>query len=106
MGYVTFTRFCRESGFVANTRFFGCLVQTFTQTLGILLRFCAVICPKNWLLGPLSDTLCMVHFGCRYVGEMITSDEAEERGKKYDAEGRFENSLEFNEILCFIFWPE
>ena len=27
----------------------------------------------------------------RYVGEMITSEEAEERGKKYDAEGRFEN---------------
>ena len=24
----------------------------------------------------------------RYVGEMITSEEAEERGKKYDAEGR------------------
>ena len=37
----------------------------------------------------------MAHFlWFRYVGEMITSDEAEERGKKYDAEGRFENSLE------------
>ena len=53
MGYVAFTRFCRESGFVANTRFFLCLVQTFTQTLKILLRFCADICSKNWLLGPL-----------------------------------------------------
>ena len=54
MGYVAFTRFCRESGFVANTRFFLCLVQTFTQTLKILLRFCADICSKNWLLGPLN----------------------------------------------------
>jgi len=57
MGYVAFTRFCRESGFVANTRFFLCLVQTFTQTLKILLRFCADICSKNWLLGPLIQIL-------------------------------------------------
>ena len=33
----------------------------------------------------------------RYVGEMITSDEAEERGKKYDAEGRtYLFDLDFN----------
>ena len=31
--------------------------------------------------------LCLTVYS-RYVGEMITSDEAEERGKKYDAEGR------------------
>merc|ERR1712032_776343 len=54
MGYVAFTRFCCESGFVANTRFFLCLVQTFAQTLKILLRFCADICSKNWVFGPLS----------------------------------------------------
>ena len=33
--------------------FFGCLVQTFTQTLRILLRFCSDICQKYWPLGPL-----------------------------------------------------
>jgi len=27
MGYVAFTHFCRESGFVANTRFFGCILS-------------------------------------------------------------------------------
>ena len=32
-----------------------------------------------------------------YVGEMITSEEAEERGKKYDAEGRtYPFDLDFN----------
>ena len=36
-----------------NTCFFGCLVQTFTQSLRILLRFCKDICPKNRPLGPL-----------------------------------------------------
>merc|ERR1711928_180261 len=27
MGYVAFRHFCRESGFVANTRFFGCILS-------------------------------------------------------------------------------
>ena len=41
MGYAASTRFYRESGFVANVLFWVCFVQTFTQTQGILLRFCA-----------------------------------------------------------------
>ena len=49
-------------GFVANTRFFGCLVQTFTQTLRILLRFCADICTKNRPLGPLVHPSQMEYF--------------------------------------------
>ena len=76
----TDTRFCRETDNFVNMRFLGlfwtqtmshlrafvanqvcreyaffwvCFVQTFTQTLRILLRFCADICPKNWRLRPL-----------------------------------------------------
>ena len=76
----TNTRFCRETNNVVNMRFVGlfwtqtlshlrafvanqvcrdnaffwvCFVQTFTQTLRILLRFCADICPKNWRQRPL-----------------------------------------------------
>ena len=41
-------RFCREYVF-----FWVCFVQTLTQTLRILLRFCVDICPKNWRLRPL-----------------------------------------------------
>ena len=54
--YVVITRFCRDMGYVAFTRvlsqiafcrkhalFWVCFVQTFCQTLGILLRFCADI---------------------------------------------------------------
>ena len=41
-------RFCRQYALISV-----CFVQTFTQTLRILLRFCADICPKNWPLGPL-----------------------------------------------------
>ena len=83
----TNTRFCRETNNVVNMRFVGlfwtqtlshlrafvanqvcrdnaffwvCFVQTFTQTLRILLRFCADICPKNWPLRPLNG--CFWHF--------------------------------------------
>ena len=42
-------RFCRIYAF-----FRVCFVQTFTQTLRILLRFCADICPINWPLRPLA----------------------------------------------------
>ena len=36
-------------------------------------------------------------FVVQYVGEVITSDEAEDRGKKYDAEGRtYLFDLDFN----------
>ena len=45
-------RFCCEYAL-----FLICFVQTFTQTLRILLRFCADICSKNWPLRPLVDTL-------------------------------------------------
>ena len=41
-------RFCRQYALILV-----CFVQTFTQTLRILLRFCADICPKNWSLRPL-----------------------------------------------------
>ena len=65
--YVVITCFCRNMGYVAFTRilsqiafcheyalFWFCFVQTFTQTLRILLRFFADICPKNWSLRPLT----------------------------------------------------
>ena len=48
---------CRESRLVTNTRFLVCFVQTFTQTLTILLRFCADIWAKNWRLTALIDHL-------------------------------------------------
>jgi len=41
-------RLCREYALI-----WVCFVQTFTQTLRFLLRFCADICPKNWPLRPL-----------------------------------------------------
>ena len=51
---------CRIFALLSRIRFcckyalFGiCFVQTFTQTLRILLRFCADICPINWSLRPL-----------------------------------------------------
>ena len=54
--YVVIMRFCRDMGLSQiafcrdYTLFWVCFVQTFTQTLRILLRFCADICPKKWLL--------------------------------------------------------
>jgi len=67
---VVITRFCRDMCFVAFTPvlsriefcreyalFWVCFVQTFTQTLTILLRFCADICTKNWLLASLFHRL-------------------------------------------------
>ena len=43
-------------------------------------------------------------FVVQYVGEVITSDEAEDRGKKYDAEGRtYLFDLDFNLGFDFQF---
>ena len=44
-------RFCRQYALILV-----CFVQTFTQTLRILLKFFADICPKNWSLRPLIKT--------------------------------------------------
>ena len=48
-----YARFVANRIFVANTRFLGFFVQTFTQTFRIWLRFCGDIWTKNWQLRPL-----------------------------------------------------
>ena len=65
-------RYCRESGFVANTCFFGFVLSRLTQTFRILLRFCADIWTKYWLLRPLLGLLQCCTVSMRKVSKLIS----------------------------------